>query len=142
MKFYYETMPRYSDFDKMGILHNSKYAILYEEGRLAMAISTGYSFEEITKNNITIVISEAKYCYKKPIFDIDKIIVELWIVYIKTYSIKIAFKITTDNGKTLNAIGYSIQAAINSQTKKLCKIPINAATMWSKYIDAEKISFR
>jgi len=140
MKFYYETMPRYIDFDKMGILHNSKYAVLFEEGRLAMSASAGYSAEEMEKHHIYMVISEAKYCYKKPIRYNEKVTVELWVVYIKTYSIKIAFRITKDNGATLCAEGYSLHASFNTQTESLCEIPERIVSMWAKYKDDEQIT--
>ena len=138
MKFYYETMPRYSDFDKMGMLHNSKYPVLFEEGRLAMSAAAGYSADEAANNGIYMVISEAKYIYKKPITDYNTIIVELWVDYIKTYSVKVAFRITKDDGQIIFAEGYSIHAAFNAETQEICEIPENIASLWAKYQDDNK----
>ena len=139
MKFSCEMTPRYKDIDRMGYVHNSVYQVLFEEGRIAMTASTGYTYGDLEDDGVLLPISEAHYYYKVPIFYQDKIKVYIWINYIKTYSMKICFRITKDDDKTIVAEGYSIHAAVDAATKEFTEVPQNAADLWGRYIEKEKI---
>ncbi|MBR6200121.1 MAG: acyl-CoA thioesterase [Spirochaetales bacterium] len=139
MKFSCEMTPRYKDIDRMGYVHNSVYQVLFEEGRIAMTASTGYTYGDLEDDGVLLPISEAHYYYKVPIFYQDKIKVYIWINYIKTFSMKICFRITKDDDKTIVAEGYSIHAAVDAATKEFTEVPQNAADLWGRYIEKEKI---
>ena len=139
MKFCCEMTPRYKDIDRMGYVHNSVYQVLFEEGRIAMTESTGYTYGDLEDDGTLLPISEAKYNYKVPIFYQDKIKVYIWINYIKTFSMKICFRITKDDDKTLVASGYSIHAAIDAKTKDFAEVPEKTAELWGRYIDKEQV---
>ncbi|MBR6061017.1 MAG: acyl-CoA thioesterase, partial [Spirochaetales bacterium] len=137
MKFSCEMTPRYKDIDRMGYVHNSVYQVLFEEGRIAMTASTGYTYGDLEDDGVLLPISEAHYYYKVPIFYQDKIKVYIWINYIKTFSMKICFRITKDDDKTIVAEGYSIHAAVDAATKEFTEVPQNAADLWGRYIEKE-----
>ena len=139
MKFSCEMTPRYKDIDRMGYVHNSVYQVLFEEGRIAMTASTGYTYGDLEDDGVLLPISEAHYYYKVPIFYQNKIKVYIWINYIKTFSMKICFRITKDDDKTIVAEGYSIHAAVDAATKEFTEVPQNAADLWGRYIEKEKI---
>ena len=123
----------------MGYVHNSVYQVLFEEGRIAMTASTGYTYGDLEDDGVLLPISEAHYYYKVPIFYQNKIKVYIWINYIKTFSMKICFRITKDDDKTIVAEGYSIHAAVDAATKEFTEVPQNAADLWGRYIEKEKI---
>lgn len=138
MKFSCTMTPRYKDIDKMGYVHNSMYQVYFEEGRIEMTRSTGYSYGDLESDGVLLPISEAKYNYRVPIFYDDVVKVYIWFEYIKNFSAKICFKITKDDDKTLVASGYSIHACIDAKTKDFCGLPEKPLELWRKYLDKEE----
>lgn len=75
--FSHRIKTRYSETDKMGLIHHSVYAIYLEETRTAFWESLGYPYYKMEDEGYFVVVTSIEISYKKPLFYGDTIRVDI-----------------------------------------------------------------
>ncbi len=108
----FTTQVRYSETDKMGVVHNSVYYIYMELARTDLVRSLGLTYKSMEETGIFMPVLESGCKYKMPAGYDDLISVETVIAYIKNASIRFDYKIRRDDGVLL-ATGFTVHAAVD-----------------------------
>lgn len=61
-----EIRVRYPEVDQMGVVHHSQYWQYFEMGRIELLRSQGYSYAELEKLGVLIVVAKASIRYHSP----------------------------------------------------------------------------
>jgi len=57
---------RYSEVDRMGAVHHSRYAVYFEMGRTELLRANGYDYKTLEDKGILLVIAQLNCRYKAP----------------------------------------------------------------------------
>ncbi|MCG8570282.1 MAG: acyl-CoA thioesterase [Spirochaetes bacterium] len=138
MRHIYKTITRYSDVDQMGIVHNARYQTYFEEARIDLVRSLGYPYARMEEEGFFYPVSEAKINYHQSIFYDDEITVEVWLEYLKTFSIKFCYHITKGTDKQSCCSGYTIHASIDKVSKDFTPIPERIQQVLLPFIERKR----
>jgi len=133
----YKTRVRYSEVDFMGIVHNSKYLVFFEEARVDLVRVENYPYKEIEDNGMIFPISDARLLYKIPIVYDEIISVEVNVEYVKNVSAKFKYVIKKEDGN-IACEGYTVHACIDKNTKDFVDIPDRLIKILNMYLINEK----
>lgn len=57
---------RYSETDRMGLLHHAQYLVYFEQGRIELSRSRGIPYRDLEDRGYLMVLSQAKVKYRQP----------------------------------------------------------------------------
>ena len=111
-KHIYKTRVRYSETDRMGVVHNSIYYIYMELARTDLVRSEGVTYKEMEDMGIFMPVIESGCRFKAPARYDDRIEIETHIAYLKNAGIRFEYLIRRTDGVVL-ATGHSVHAAVD-----------------------------
>ncbi len=69
-----EIVPRYSETDQGGIVHNSVYPVYFEMGRTELMRANGIAYKDLEEAGYAMVIIELKVQYRRPAVYDEKLV--------------------------------------------------------------------
>lgn len=110
---------RFSEVDSMHVVWHGNYVHYMEDGREAFGQEFGISYMEVVKQGYVIPIVKLELDYKQALTYDEHITIETR--YIPTDAAKIQFEyfIYKEDGKTIAAIGRTIQVFVEKETQQL-----------------------
>lgn len=118
----YKIRIKYSDTDKMGFVHHSNYAKIYENARWELLRKIGVPYSEIESSGIYMPVIDMSFRFIKPAFYDDVLTVVTDIVEVPTSRIKFEFALINTKGETINTAKLSC-AFIDSESSKVLRVP-------------------
>ena len=108
----------FDDLDAMGVVHNSRYAVLVERALAAYWTPRGWSFDPASPHfdEIFFVVREFSIRYRRPITQVGPVRVHFWIDDIGTNSVDYRFEVQSADGATVHAEGRRAQTKIDRRT--------------------------
>ena len=122
---------RYEETDRMGVAYYGKYLTWFEVARTDFFRKSGLSYRELEeKNELRLMVVDAKCTYKSPATYDDELNIETSIGKVKNTSMVFSYKIFRD--RTLVATGETSHVFTNKNGRPI-KIPekIKAALLSS-----------
>jgi len=97
----------FDDLDAMGVLHNSRYAVLVERAIVIWWQQRGVSFTggRPTTPDAFNVVREYSITFHKPVRGTGDIAVHFWLDRMGTTGADYGFRVTSDDGETIFAEG-------------------------------------
>ena len=118
----YKYRIKYSETDKMGFVHHSNYARLYENARWELMRSVGISYSDIEKQGILMPVVSIESKYIKPLFYDDEIIVTTTVLESPKVKIEFIYEILDKSGILHNSAKV-VCAFIDENTHKVMRAP-------------------
>ncbi|MGI5269244.1 acyl-CoA thioesterase [Nonomuraea sp. CA-218870] len=116
----------FDDLDLMGLLHNSRYALLVERAISAYWNRLGWSPDPATSafKDVSFAVREFKITYRTPVAKAGELAVRLWIENMGNSSVVYGFLVLSPDHETTYAEGY--RALVNLDPATLRPTPISA----------------
>ena len=102
---------RYAETDRMGLLHHARYLVYFEDGRIALLRSSGYSYRDVEDQGFFLVLTKLAIRYKKPVHFDD--VVTLRTIVERTTAVRIDHRYELLRDGTLVAEGESTLACVD-----------------------------
>ncbi|MFI6318647.1 acyl-CoA thioesterase [Nonomuraea sp. NPDC050556] len=108
----------FDDLDAMGLLHNSRYALLLERAVSAFWIELGWHFDPSasTFKDVFLAVREFKITYNVPIVGAGQPLVHFWIDRMGTTSAVYGFRILSPDGSVVHAEGHRVNVNLDPTT--------------------------
>lgn len=71
---------RYSETDRMGMLHHANYLAYFEQGRTELLRALGHSYKELEDQGYLLVITKVEVRYLRPIWYDDLVTLRTFVV--------------------------------------------------------------
>jgi acyl-CoA thioester hydrolase len=85
---------RYSETDKMGVVHHANYLIWFEIGRTEFCRARGFSYRDMEENGSAFLVVAESYCrYKAAAYYDDELIVRTHITELRRRSLRFGYEI-------------------------------------------------
>ncbi len=108
---------RYSETDKMGVVHHSRYFSYFEMARIEYLRNLGINYAELEKRGIYLAVLEAYCKYKSPAHFDDVLIVETCPTRLTAAQMELTYKIHREEDGQLLAEGSSTLVCLNANFK-------------------------
>lgn len=110
----------FDDLDAMGVLHNSRYAVLVERALATYWERRGWPFDPTRPHfaDIFFVVRELTVTYHRPITSVGTVGVHFWIDDIGTTSAVYRFRVLSDDGAVVHAEGRRVQVKLDPATQR------------------------
>ncbi|BBH67690.1 thioesterase [Actinoplanes sp. OR16] len=110
----------FDDLDAMGMLHNSRYAVLVERAISLWWAERGVSFSggRPTTPDAFNVVREYAITFHRPVRGTGDIIVHFWLDKIGTTSADYRFRVTSTDGETVFAEGRRVNVRLSPSTMR------------------------
>ena len=110
----------FDDLDAMGLLHNSRYALLVERAMTAFWTAKGWHFDPAQSKfaDIFLVVREFKVEYHAPIVGAGTPLVHFWIDRLGRSSAVYRFEILSTDGATVHAQGHRVNVNLDPRTRE------------------------
>tara|TARA_B110000263_G_scaffold232500_1_gene228606 strand:+ start:42 stop:440 length:399 start_codon:yes stop_codon:yes gene_type:complete len=121
----YTTKPflvRYSETDKMGIVHHSNYLKYFELGRLEWLSKIGISYSKIENDGIIMPVVNASLDYKAFAFFDDELTIRIKLITPPTSRIIFHYEIKNQNGKII-CLANTTLCFLDNVSRKPIKCP-------------------
>jgi acyl-CoA thioester hydrolase len=108
----------FDELDPMGVLHNARYALLFERALAAFWAGHGHSFVEgrpSTPDAFNVVRS-ASITYHRPVRGIGEVAVHVWLAHLGESSGDYRFRLTSTDGSILYAEGSRVVVKLDQAT--------------------------
>jgi acyl-CoA thioester hydrolase len=108
----------FDELDPMGLLHNARYALLFERALAAFWAGHGHSFVEgrpSTPDAFNVVRS-ASITYHRPVRGIGEVAVNVWLAHLGESSGDYRFRLTSIDGSVLYAEGSRVVVKLDQAT--------------------------
>ena len=115
-------LPRYSETDQGGVVHNSVYPIWFEIGRTELLRENKVAYKDLEAAGIFFVVAEIHIKYRRPAFYDEKLEIETTCEKVTASKIIHNYKITDPKTGITIAEGMTTLACINKQGK-VTRIP-------------------
>ncbi|MEU8321135.1 thioesterase family protein [Nonomuraea sp. NPDC048881] len=108
----------FDDLDAMGLLHNSRYALLVERAISAYWAERGWSFDPaISKfKDLYLAVREFKITYNAPVMGAGEVQVDFWIDRMGRTSGVYGFRVLSQDRSVVHAEGYRVNVNLDPQT--------------------------
>lgn len=118
----------FDDLDAMGLLHNSRYALLVERAISAFWNELGWHFDPAVSafKDVFLAVREFKITYHVPIVGAGEPLVHFWMDRMGTTSGVYGFRILSSDGTVLHADGHRVNVNLDPTT--LRPTPFTEAT--------------
>ena len=116
----------FEDLDAMGVVHNGRYAVLFERALAAYWARAGWTYDPSQPRfaEVLFVVKELTITYHEPITRIGTVQVQLWLDHLGTTSVVYGFRVRSDDGTVVHAEGRRVQVRLDPAT--LRPAPISA----------------
>ncbi len=85
---------RYSETDKMGVVHHANYLIWFEIGRTEFCRARGFSYRDMEENESAFLVVAESYCrYKAAAYYDDELVVRTHITELRRRSLRFGYEI-------------------------------------------------
>ncbi|MFC4111676.1 acyl-CoA thioesterase [Nonomuraea zeae] len=116
-----ETRPaqvHFDDLDAMGLLHNSRYALLVERAISAFWAEQGWSFDPALSRfkDIYLAVREFKITYNAPIVGAGEVLVDFWMDRMGRTSGVYGFRVLSPDRSIVHAEGYRVNVNLDPAT--------------------------
>ncbi|GIF16675.1 acyl-CoA thioesterase [Actinoplanes teichomyceticus] len=110
----------FDDLDAMGVLHNSRYAVLVERATVLWWTERGVSFSggRPTTPDAFNVVREYAITFHRPVRGTGEISVHFWIDHLGTTSVAYGFRVTSLDGDTVFAEGRRVNVRLDPATMR------------------------
>jgi acyl-CoA thioester hydrolase len=110
----------FDDLDAMGVLHNSRYAVLVERAIVLWWTERGVSFSggRPTTPDAFNVVREYSVTFHRPIRGTGDISVHFWLESMGTTSADYRFRVTSADGATVFAEGRRVNVRLDPATMR------------------------
>ena len=108
----------FDELDPMGLLHNSRYSLLFERALTAFWAGHGHSFVEgrpSTPDAFNVVRS-ASITYHRPVRGVGEVAVHIWLDHLGESSGDYRFQLTSVDGSVLYAEGNRVVVKLDPAT--------------------------
>ena len=108
----------FDELDPMGLLHNSRYSLLFERALTAFWAGHGHSFVEgrpSTPDAFNVVRS-ASITYHRPVRGVGEVTVHIWLDHLGESSGDYRFQLTSVDGSVLYAEGNRVVVKLDPAT--------------------------
>jgi acyl-CoA thioester hydrolase len=97
---------RYSETDKMGLVHHANYLIWFEIGRTEYCRARGLAYRDMEETDGAFLVVAESYCrYKAPAFYDDELTVRTRITELRRRSIRFGYEIVRESAGKIIAEG-------------------------------------
>ena len=119
-------MVYFDDLDAMGVVHNGRYAILFERALAAWWARAGWPYDPGHPRfaEVLFVVREFTITYHVPITRAGTVQVQLWLEHLGTTSAVYGFRVLSDDGAVVHTEGRRVQVRLDPAT--LRPAPIGA----------------
>ena len=104
---------RYAETDRMGLLHHANYLVYFEQGRVELLRSKGWSYRALEDQGYLMVIAKVEVRYKKPVYYDDEVTVRTIVE--RTTSVRIDHRYEVRRAGELVAEGNSTLACVDRE---------------------------
>ncbi|HHT9120246.1 MAG TPA: acyl-CoA thioesterase [Candidatus Hypogeohydataceae bacterium YC41] len=108
---------RYSETDKMGVVHHSKYFSYFEMARIEYLRNLGINYSELEKRGIYLAVLEAYCKYKSPAHFDDILTIETSLSRLTAASVKFNYKIYREENEQLLVEGSTTLVCLDTNFK-------------------------
>ncbi len=110
----------FDDLDAMGVLHNSRYAVLVERAIVLWWSERGVSFSggRPTTPDAFNVVRSYQITFHRPVRGTGAVVVRFWLERMGTTSADYAFQVTSPDGGTLYADGARVNVRLDPATMR------------------------
>ncbi|WP_436535300.1 acyl-CoA thioesterase [Actinoplanes sp. HUAS TT8] len=110
----------FDDLDAMGVLHNSRYAVLVERAMLQWWHERGVSYSggRPTSPDVFNVVREFAITYHRPVTGTGDINVAFWLDHLGSTSATYGFRVTSLDGTTTFAEGRRVNIGLDPATMR------------------------
>ncbi len=110
----------FDDLDAMGVLHNSRYAVLVERATVLWWTERGVSFSggRPTTPDAFNVVREYSITFHRPVRGTGEISVHFWVERIGTTSAEYRFRVTSTDAETVFAEGRRVNVRLDPATMR------------------------
>lgn len=113
---------RYAETDRMGVVYYANYLVWFEVGRTEWLRQTGWSYQEMESDGISLPVVEAHCEYRQPARYDDDIEVATWGTLVTPIRVRFDYEVTRGADGTIAAIGHTVHAAVDTGGKP-CRLP-------------------
>jgi acyl-CoA thioester hydrolase len=115
----------FDDLDAMGVLHNGRYAVLFERALALYWERAGWGFDPSSPHfaDVFFVVREFSITYHLPIAAVGDVQVHLWLEDLGTTSGVYGFRILSPDGSIVHAEGRRVQVKLDPATLRPSPIP-------------------
>jgi acyl-CoA thioester hydrolase len=108
----------FDDLDAMGVVHNGRYAVLFERALAAYWGRRGWTFDPAGPHfaEIFFVVREFSITYRRPITAVGPVQLNFWIDGIGDSSVDYRFRVISADGALVHAEGRRAQVKIDPRT--------------------------
>jgi acyl-CoA thioester hydrolase len=114
LEFIFETRPRYSDTDAMGIVYYSRYYEFFEAARTDMLRAFGLPYSKFEESGYSMPVTESHCKYIKGAQFDELLRVKCTIKQIPRARLKIYYQVNNSDGELI-ARGYTVHAFLDDQ---------------------------
>ncbi|GAB2578027.1 thioesterase [Paractinoplanes abujensis] len=110
----------FDDLDAMGILHNSRYAVLVERAIVIWWTERGVSFSggRPTTPDAFNVVRDYQITFHRPVRGTGEVEIRFWLDRMGTTSADYAFQVTSADGATVHAEGRRVNIRLDPATMR------------------------
>ncbi|WP_433830757.1 acyl-CoA thioesterase [Actinoplanes sp. CA-015351] len=110
----------FDDLDAMGMLHNSRYAVLVERAISLWWAERGVSFSggRPTTPDAFNVVREYGITFNRPVLGTGNVTVHFWLEKLGTSSAAYRFRVTSTDGETVFAEGRRVNVRLDPATMR------------------------
>lgn len=110
----------FDDLDSMGMLHNTRYAVLVERALTLFWHRLGYTYHNgaMGHPDASIAVAEFSIKYQAPVLGTGEVGVHLWTERIGATSVSYAFRVQSSDGTTVHAEGRRVHIRFDAATMR------------------------
>ncbi len=123
---------RYGETDQMGIVNNAVYPSWFEIGRTELFDELKLPYSEMERQGIMLPLSELYVKYLAPARYGETVTIETKVEKMPGVRVIFDYKVYSEDG-TLIATGQTVQAFVDSTTRKPMRIPAQLKEQLEKY---------
>jgi acyl-CoA thioester hydrolase len=111
-------MVYFDDLDAMGVVHNGRYATLFERALAAYWALAGWTYDPGHPRfaEVLFAVKEFTITYHLPISRTGTVQVQLWLDHLGTTSVVYGFRVVSDDGTLIHAEGRRVQVRLDPAT--------------------------
>lgn len=112
------TFVHFDDLDSMGMVHNSRYAVMLERALTTFWEQHGYTFARgvPTHPDRFVAVAEYSISYKTPVLGTGGILIHIWVERLGTSSVTYGFRALSADRATVHAEGRRVHIRIDQKT--------------------------
>ncbi|MFI6502712.1 acyl-CoA thioesterase [Nonomuraea typhae] len=110
----------FDDLDAMGMLHNSRYALLVERAISAFWADLGWRLDPAQSafKDVFMAVREFKIVYNAPVLGAGEVLVEFWLERMGRTSGVYGFRVLSADGSTVHAEGHRVNVNLDPATSR------------------------